>query len=72
MFTLLTSLGGVGGVRVVDRWGRAGCFVDCCLIVCWHSPLPLGLLVCVDGEGVVDCEFRADFLLSGGSAAVGG
>ena len=35
------------------------------------SSLPLGLAVCVDGERV-DCECRVDFLLPGGSAAVGG
>ncbi len=70
MFPLLTSSGGVSGEGVVDLVSRVGRFVDCCLSVCWHSPLPLGLTFCVDGEGV-DCDCLADLLLSGGSVAVG-
>ena len=53
------------GLNRVER------FVDCCLSVCTHSSLPLGLSFCVDGEGV-DCDCLADLLLSGGSVAVGG
>ena len=71
MFALLTSSGGVDGEGVVDCERRVDRFVDCRLSVCWHSSLSLGLTVCVDGEGV-DCECRADFLLSGRSIAVGG
>ena len=71
LFLLLTSSGGVSGEGVVDPESWVGRFVDCCLSVCTHSSLPLGLSFCVDGEGV-DCDCLADLLLSGGSVAVGG
>ena len=71
MFPLLTSSGGVDGEGFFDRESRVDCLVDYCLSVCWHSSLPLGLTVCVDGEGG-DCECRVDFLLPGGSVAVEG
>ena len=72
MFSLLSSPACVDfDGEGVDRESRAACFVDCSLSVSWYSSLPLGLTVRVDGERV-DRECRVDFLLSGGSAAVGG